>query len=216
MSPPRNRKAPKRTRRASTPNLTSDMRDLMVALQQNSLDEGIEATLTLPWRNGWNAVRLGIYIIDRIYAGLISPEPRGTAEAKVLIALYDQASPKLMREADYWYIEEKLPLHVSDWGWPMLRSAQVMLTERGWGDGSIFNAIWNRHLVTSNVQRSEMIADAMMHARCRDVLGVDGPSLQNDKNDFYRRAFKTAWEARLYRAAYSLPYVGPTISHRAF
>jgi len=195
MTKDRSRKAPKR--KPPKVQLDDDMTELAVALAQYEIDEGAAGWLKMPWRSGWNAVR---FAIDFAHVQQLYPED----EFIWLNSLIPLGGAERWA---YWTIQDFL--EKSSGRWPMfhaaMRCAQIMLTDHGSGDGSIFNAVLTRPLVEWRAPADlTHYAQCMESARCRDSIGVGALNL-NDGNDWLRSAFRIAWRRRLYGAAYALP-----------
>jgi len=203
----RNRK-PEKRKQSERPQLEDDLQDLMAALAQNAVDEGLVATLKMPWRSGWNAVRFGLAVWGPFYAA------ERAMHVNLSTLMFDLFTTKRREPSpqDYWDLEEALMHDEHARQLPVLRAtlrcAQIMTTKDGSGDGSIFNFVWERPLerLVQNCSTTAlaMIESHMKDARCFDSIGV-GVQLRNDTHDYYRRAFDIAWSRRLYGAAYALP-----------
>ena len=162
----------------------------------------------MPWRNGWNAALFAASAAKEMERRSRAPAFVGDLRHQHLMGLLEPA----LRSRAYWdlqnLIESSRTIEEGPFARAAYRCAQVMLTESGSGDGSIFNAILERPLETlarSAESLTVALTSFMEQARCHDALGIPGPSLQNDRNDYLRRAFSIAWRRRLYAAAYSLP-----------
>ncbi len=216
------RKAARRA--APKPVLDDDLVELAVALAQYEIDEGCGGWLKMPWKDGWNAAQFALDLARDV----ASYTDRPPLSAWLQEAINGFSPPRgvgntARRQEAYWEIQAFLEVTSEDR--PMFRAAmrcaQVMLTYNGAGDGTIFNAILSRPLTNlgwapaiGGLGSTENLArwsGFMEDARCRDALSIE-PSMQNDANDWLRRAFRIAWRRRLYVAAYALP---PAVVPRA-
>jgi hypothetical protein len=162
----------------------------------------------MPWRNGWNAAQLACSALREFRDG--KSHAYWWSEWAWLGTLVRENLRTPTHDPEiYWKIQYGFEDPVTQAARPMflragLRCAQLMVANSSTGDGSIFNAILQPAFEASDLE-TNVLAPIVETNRCRDALGVPGPSLTNDTNDYLRRAFSIAWRRRLYAAAYSLP-----------
>lgn len=189
-----NRKPPKR--KPARPRLDDDLLELAGVLDDYALDNNAYGWFRIPWRDGWNAVKLalradsnpgeiGLWIEEQLQAR--------TRSALVYWGAAEHATTALARTAPF--------LAAS------LRCIQICVAKSD-GGGEIYNDILKRPFLDSSETASEdhlrLLQALVLEHRCRDSIGTTAV-LQNDRNDRQRRAFKIAWSRGLYLAAYALP-----------
>lgn len=185
-----------------------DLAELAAVISEHRLENNARGWFEMPWVSGWNAAELAYagWSVETMRWDGVS---RGTDDAlriatRTCELLVDQ-DPKSYSDADEVLdvASELIVLKGRDdvrFLTAALRCMQVEISNSS-GGGTVFNGILARVFERGDPAR---FADAVMHARCVDAIGTR-LEFQADGRDRLRRAFKTAWERGLYRAAYALP-----------
>jgi len=176
--------------RASHPQVTvldDDLLDLARALDENRCESSLDGWLSVPWRNGRNAIVLA----ERISALLGEPDdddgwwlaeqlkrPRGGVD------VYHEAQERS-------FATKSLVIKAG------LRCMQLWISNSD-GGGEIYNVVLRRALIGVDERR---IAELVEGIRREDALGDEpiGP-----RRERARAAFRIAWRRGLYAAAYAL------------
>lgn len=193
------RKSRKRT--IKQPDVDLDLAELARVLAEHSLEQNAAGWFELPWRSGWNVVRL-LRELEGTPAALPVGWPKNNAVRAAVVFLDDCLAKGGERlNGAYWEVDDH---KVATRGYSRtlscaLRCVQLIIAKSA-GDGQLYNDLL---LYACENKSPDEIAPYVLDARCRDAIGV-GVTLNNDKLDRQRRAFKIAWERGLYHAAYAI------------
>jgi len=172
------------------PKLDPELANLAAVIAEYQLDNNAYGWFRMPWRDGWNAVRL---------AHAVGQEQPNSGPLGLSFTRHDCANDPSL----YWAAEERLIDRTLILNAPQraaLRCLQVLIANSS-GGGEAYNAI----LIPAFLHVPEAVAAPfILEARCRDSIGTTA-QLQGDANDRQRAAFRTAWSRGLYMAAYSIP-----------
>jgi len=194
---------PRRTikRKPARPKIDDDLAELADVLAQNTGPKGSAGWFSIPWRFGWNAVRLAFALCGNT----LPTWNRDSEDRKWLEALLESPNPT-KSAALYWRAQDLLlDLNVpreKTAARAALRCLQVYVGESD-GGGALYNDILRPVFEAHEANGVSFGQDLMLRWRCQDAIYTT-IILQNDKNDRYRRAFKIAWERGLYQAAYAI------------
>jgi hypothetical protein len=198
------RKPPRKPPRK--PERDRDLLELANVIAEHKLEQNARGWFTLPWRSGWNAVRLGIAWWKRISGDLAwslqSNEP--------LVAFMDYVHRSSSAPPGYEIAEDLRAaarrvggaMHNSNRQAPLMAAArcyQIMLA-RSDGGGQTYNEVL---LAAHEACAYELIpfelgADDVRNARRDDALGISRTSSR------HKKAFEIAWERGLFHAAYAI------------
>lgn len=210
------KRRPKRIEHPKQPKfeLNDELRELAAALDEHRLDTNVKGWFTVPWRNGWNAIKLALWAFD-IHLDEFS-SPRELAIHTWLKLLTKQHPFDIATHGGKTYFEagdliQGIDPHgttsieeVSPLLYAALRCAQVYTSHSG-GGGEVFNVILKMAFEMFDVP-DHLFEDVVLEARCLDAIGTTS-KMCADTNDRWRRAFSIAWKRGLFQAAYALPPV---------
>jgi hypothetical protein len=197
MPPKCRARKPRRPHKPTPAYVDKELAELTMVLAECKLDNEAENWLKLPWRDGWNAVKMA-YVVS----GFTEPVD-GCAW------LHSVCRTRATGQDVYWAAQDRLSS--TETPNKMMRAAyrclQVLLANSD-GGGEVYNGILMEPFLSLSTLRLganiDLIAEVVREHRCLDSIGVT-PTMKGDANDRLRRAFMIAWERGLYQAAYSLP-----------
>lgn len=201
------RKAPKRRVNDAKPiELDYELAELAKIIAEQQLENNAAGWLLLPWRSGWNVVRLMLAIDVSMSAGLLYALGRPEHEAQLNLDRWlrtrDQSSSTYHIADDLR--DRVIAISPDNRARALvcaLRCVQVLIAKSD-GGGHVYNDVIRAFIDSRGV--TDELSEQILDARCWDAIGV-GSQLRNDKQDRYRRAFRIAWARGLYQAAYAIP-----------
>lgn len=177
------RKAPKRAPR--TPKIDDDLVELARLLDEQRVDKNAAGWFSVPWRDGWNAMRLAF----ELSKGLEVQEWHTTMATWI--------NDRVLSAQAYWEAGDFLEnLHgggLNPFARAALRCYQLLVSSSdagGQGYNRILFPVFDAH-------PPEKFESAVSYWRQRDALGA----FHDERR---RRAFNIAWERGLYKAAYAI------------
>ncbi len=195
------RKKPKReVVETKTPDL--DLEHLAEVLDENRLETNADGWFTLPWRDGWNAVRLAVRLAD----GFVDP----IADfCKSVVQASDASQETYWRCAEFidGLHREVKSREAYSYQYAALRCIQV-LSSNSSGGGEVYNYLLRQAIERDLDRPLSFFSEPILGHRCHDAIGL-WPSMQNDDGDRYRRAFVIAWKRGLFHAAYAIKNISP-------
>ncbi len=195
---------PKRDRSNRPAVDTESLDELWSVIGEYRLDNNAAGWFTLPWRSGWNVVKLLLDVDDALQAGRLQTNIRHNVYSNV----HSWCRHRIATNDIYW-LADGMRSELGGEAKPLagaLRCVQLTIS-KSHGGGAVFNDIL--HSVFASFDASPIagpVQAAVLDARCHDAIGV-GVHLANDRFDRQRRAFRIAWERGLYHAAYAIPPV---------
>lgn len=196
---------PRKSKKRQPPKqrIDDDLTLLAEVLDEHRLDTNVDGWFTMPWRDGWRAVELGLAMAlcyNDIQAGVDLQVVDFIRNAVV----NRNSSPEL-----YWQSAEIIQLcnliqdrNTHAFLYASLRCFQV-LSSNSSGGGEVYNYLLKRALNTTSEPWSSL-EDLVMKFRCYDALGLDEKMA---KHDFFAKsvkAFEIAWKRGLFHAAYAI------------
>jgi hypothetical protein len=192
-----------------------ELRELAIALDEHRLDNNVKGWFTVPWRSGWNAIKLALWAFDCNH-DLQFASPREQAIYNWLKELVKFDPFTMVTHGGKVYFEAGDLIQgidatgvtsreeVSPLLYAALRCVQVY-TAHSDGGGEVFNVILKMAFERAGVP-DHLFEDVVLEARCLDAIGTTS-AMCGDTNDRWRRAFSIAWKRGLFQAAYALPRV---------
>lgn len=197
--------SPRKTKKKAPPKqrIDDDLTLLAEVLDEHRLDQNVEGWFTIPWRDGWRAVELGIAMTLRYN------KPQAEADIQIYNFISDAIVRRNASPEAYWQSAEIIQLcnliqdrNTHAFLYASLRCFQV-LSSNSSGGGEVYNYLLKRALQTISVQIAGY-EGLVMKYRCYDALGIDEKMAQHDFYTKSVKAFEIAWKRGLFHAAYAI------------
>lgn len=177
------RKAPKRA--PAKPRLDADLAELALMLDEQRLDRCAAGWFSVPWLDGWNAVRLAFDA-----AGATNEV------ASELVWIGEWITRTVISADAYWIAGDALESKtLARFTRAAMRAYQVLVAHSDAG-GEAYNQIL---APVFEIHPPERFVEMITHHRMHDALGDDARNNQRRAS-----AFMIAWRRGLYKAAYAL------------
>jgi hypothetical protein len=191
------RKPPKRK---PAKRIDHELIELASVLDEHQLDNNARGWFIVPWRDGWNAMQLGLACFNSLLDEYNSFRENEIHKYLERLQRDDIKNGATVYFETGLFLERIDTENVSSFLYAALRCLQVLIANSS-GGGVVYNEILRNAF--SKTEPDHLFEELVLEHRCRDALGTTAV-IQQDEYDPARRAFAIAWRRGLYHAAYSI------------